>query len=221
MSSFIKKNKLFFILLLVFAGFLTLQLICYPKGNLVLFLDNLHTPIADTFFKFYTHIGDGLTSIAVAVALFLLVKMRWGLLTLLTFALSGGISQLLKTVVFGPTPRPHRYFEGLNLLHPIEGVKIAYIYSFPSGHTISTFALFSMLIFLLPKNYRGLTALLFCMAALGGISRIYLGQHFTEDVLAGMLIGTLCSMALYYWVEEKKGFMASPKLDKPLLKLKK
>ncbi len=220
MSSFIKKNKLFFVLLAAFAGFLAFQLICYPKGHLVLFLDGLHTPAADIFFKFYTHIGDGLTSILVALVLFLLVKMRWGLLTLLTFALSGGISQLLKTVVFGPTPRPHTYFEGLNLLHPVEGVKIAYIYSFPSGHTISTFALFSMLVFLLPKNY-GSTVLLFCMAALGGISRIYLGQHFTEDVLAGMLVGTLCSMVLYYWVEKKKSFMASPALDKPLLKLKK
>lgn len=221
MSSFIKKNKLFFILLSVFASFLAWQIIAYPKGNLVLFLNGRHTPVADVFFKYYTHIGDGITSVIVALVLFLAVKMRWGLLTLLTFALSGGISQLLKTVVFGPVPRPHRYFEGLNLLHPVEGVKIAYLHSFPSGHTISSFALFSMLVFILPKNKIGITVLLFCMAALGGISRIYLGQHFTEDVLAGMLVGTLCSMVLYYWIEEKKGFMASPKLDKPLLKLKK
>ena len=58
-------------------------------------------------------------------------------------------------------------------------------FSFPSGHTITAFAVSLPLI----HCYPGLTiSLLFCAVSIA-VSRIVLGMHFLSDVLAGCLIG--------------------------------
>lgn len=45
----------------------------------------------------------------------------------------------------------------------------------------------------------------FCLAALGGYSRIYLSQHFTADVLAGMCVGLLITGLLYALLRRFEG----------------
>lgn len=42
-----------------------------------------------------------------------------------------------------------------------------------------------------------LQLLLFMLAALGGYSRIYLSQHFAQDVFGGIIVGLLISMVCY------------------------
>jgi undecaprenyl-diphosphatase len=59
-------------------------------------------------------------------------------------------------------------------------------FSFPSGHTITAFAVAVSL----SAFYPGLAAgLLFCGASIA-VSRILLGMHFLSDVIAGALIGS-------------------------------
>jgi undecaprenyl-diphosphatase len=60
-------------------------------------------------------------------------------------------------------------------------------FSFPSGHTITAFAVSISLIAFYPGLAIGL---LFCACSIG-LSRILLGMHFLTDVLAGALLGTL------------------------------
>ena len=65
-------------------------------------------------------------------------------------------------------------------------------YSFPSGHAMVSLAVYGLLIYLLVKsNYKykkiGIT-LLITLIFLIGISRIYLGVHYTSDVIAGYII---------------------------------
>jgi len=58
-------------------------------------------------------------------------------------------------------------------------------FSFPSGHTITAFAVVVPLLYFYPA----LTpALLFCAFSVA-VSRIILGMHFLSDVLAGCVIG--------------------------------
>jgi undecaprenyl-diphosphatase len=67
-------------------------------------------------------------------------------------------------------------------------------YSFPSGHSITAFAIaISIGMF-----YPDLTGVLLAVAFLIASSRIILGMHFLSDVLAGSAIGTLLGLITYH-----------------------
>ena len=67
-------------------------------------------------------------------------------------------------------------------------------YSYPSGHSMISIALYGLLIYLIYKNIKNkflktiLIVLLLTLILGIGISRIYLGVHHTTDVLAGLTI---------------------------------
>ncbi len=73
-------------------------------------------------------------------------------------------------------------------------------HSFPSGHTVTIFALAGILVF----YFRTLFSRIFVMflALMVGISRIAVGVHWPEDVLAGATIGILCATTGMYLVEK-------------------
>jgi undecaprenyl-diphosphatase len=64
-------------------------------------------------------------------------------------------------------------------------------FSFPSGHTITAFAVAVSLSSFYPELAAGL---FFCAVSVAA-SRILLGMHFLSDVLAGAAIGTLLAFA--------------------------
>jgi undecaprenyl-diphosphatase len=68
-------------------------------------------------------------------------------------------------------------------------------FSFPSGHTITAFAI----AFSLGLYYPALMVGLFFCAASVGASRVILGLHYLSDVLAGILIGTTIGVAAFEW----------------------
>ena len=67
-------------------------------------------------------------------------------------------------------------------------------YSFPSGHTLSSFAA-ATVIFLRDKRF-GTAALI--LASLIAFSRLYLYVHYPTDVLAGIVIGIAIGFFSYY-----------------------
>lgn len=76
--------------------------------------------------------------------------------------------------------------------------------SFPSGHALTTAAVFLTLGALLMRVSDKRITKFYCMAVamvatlLVGVTRVYLGVHYPTDVLAGWLIGT--SWALFCWL---------------------
>lgn len=90
------------------------------------------------------------------------------------------ISALLKSVV--AFPRPQQYFQGIRTL-----LVYGDFDSFPSLHAAFSFALAYMVS---SRNAR-LGGVLFIIAVLVGISRVFVGVHFPIDIIVGAIIGIL------------------------------
>lgn len=77
--------------------------------------------------------------------------------------------------------------------------------SFPSGHTSAAFAAAVAWARTLPRRWMKAVGLV--MAALMGLSRLYVGVHFPVDVLCGALAGSLCGFLgwkLLTYIEQKR-----------------
>lgn len=130
-----------------------------------------------------TRLGDG-GYFWIALTLILLVPEKTR-----KYGVAMAIAMLMNLVLCNLTlkpliarPRPYTLREA-TLLIPRPGD-----HSFPSGHTASSFAAAGALLFLKAK-WRVPAVVL---AALIGLSRLYLYVHYPTDVLGGMLLGLAC-----------------------------
>lgn len=153
-----------------------------------LFINRYTQNLPDTLWAWLTFLGNGWGSFAIAFPLILLAPR------LLTAGIiAGAISALSSTLLknFFDSPRPaavlldssfHRL--GEPLLHR----------AFPSGHTLTAFAIATALYFSCEKDKRGAMFLVFIIAALIGLSRNAVGAHWLTDVLGGAGFGMWCGM---------------------------
>ncbi len=205
MTKFFLKNNVFIGLSLILIVVLGLALLYIPKGELHLLLCDRHTPARDIFYRYYTTIAEWFPYV-VCVGILLFGRIGDGIFASSAMIGSALSTQVLKHII--NAPRPLTWF-GINMpdveLHLVEGVRMNSWFSFPSGHTTSFFALAFVVSILFtksqePRDKRISTIVqitLFILAAIGGYSRIYLSQHFTLDVYAGILVGTLITIVCY------------------------
>jgi len=192
-------NRLFFGCFVFFFVVGLVFLLMEGKAGAFVALNPYHRSTLDTFFIYVTFLGDGTFSVLVIV-LFLLMR-RWpqACLVTISFLLSALLTGILKNVF--SMPRPKQFFAPGEYSYFINGVTNVGFASFPSGHTTSVFALATMLA-LLEKNKR--TNFIYLLVAVSvGYSRIYLGQHFLNDVLMGSTIGVLTSVVIYWLLSQK------------------
>ena len=154
---------------------------------------------ADNFFKYFTHIGDGITVAVIVLAVSLIYRkkfVQYFTLGISTFAISGLAAQFFKRLIFYDIRRPVSVFgpEHLNL---VEGVHMHGSNSFPSGHSTVSFALFIFIAFIFRK-YRFVQILCAVLAILAAFSRVYLSQHFIEDIVAGAILGIITFYFLFW-----------------------
>ena len=71
-------------------------------------------------------------------------------------------------------------------------------FSFPSSHAVNTFAA----AFFLSYYFRSLIPFAYFLAFIIILSRIYVGDHFPFDVIAGSLLGTLWAV-LFVWINNR------------------
>ena len=147
----------------------------------------------DKLFSLITYLGDGWFCLGVFLLL-TLRKWRYALDFLFIFLIGTIFIHLGKQILFPDALRPLGYF-GNEVIRSIDGVSIHERNSFPSGHSTTAMMCFFFLGIITPNKLLKLLWIL--PAVLAGYSRIYLGQHFLEDVLAGFFLG---GFATLFWL---------------------
>ena len=171
----------------------------YPKLQTHLMMNGYHSPALDTFFKYATVLGEAFPVYVGVAFLIWNVNSVWnrrnGLFILLSQGLTCVITQALKFAF--AHPRPATYFEqmGAELPQTVPGESLRRaLNSFPSGHTSAAFALFVCMALITPRKWAPLWV---ASAWAVAYSRIYLSQHFLEDILLGSVIGVISTAVVF------------------------
>lgn len=142
---------------------------------------SIHNEFLTALFKVITFLGEGgLIWILLGLVLLAFKKTRWvGIAVLLALIFSVLVGNLtLKNLVARPRPCWRNPSVALLIQNPKD-------FSFPSGHTLSSFAA-AMAVFM-NRRKAGFAALFF--AFIMGCTRLYFYVHYPTDVLAGAVIG--------------------------------
>lgn len=191
---------------IVLALVLGTTLLVVPKAELHLALCQPHTRFLDVVIPSFTNLVDWLPYLVVLLLLF--YRAGWATFLASNLLLSTLIVQPIKHILCAP--RPLTWFAE-NMpdvsLPLVEGVRMNYWLSFPSGHTTTFFVLFfSLSIILCAENIKGkniLSFLCFLCASFGAYTRIYLSQHFALDIFAGILIAIFSTLLLYFFLVKR------------------
>jgi undecaprenyl-diphosphatase len=154
----------------------------------------MDSSVLDVIMPFITNFGSLIAWCIVCALLFVLGGengRKVALLGLAALFISNVAVVFLKYLVV--EPRPFLTLPNVELL-----VSENEIYSFPSGHTASSFAAATLLGLKYRLNYKGKSFLvvypLLAFAAVIGFSRIYIGVHYPLDVVFGAAVGILSAL---------------------------
>ena len=188
-KEFMTKNLKWIILFICLIGFLALAEDVFNKeimnGDIIgykmistFLISDFATPIA----KFITNFGGAIFIIVLTALLVIAIKnKKIGLSIFTNLVIITILNQSLKRILQRPRPTEYRIIQEIG-------------YSFPSGHSMISMAFYGYLIYLIYRYVKNkyikwisisLLSILICLI---GISRIYLGVHYTSDVLGGFLI---------------------------------
>ena len=188
-KDFIIKNLRWILLFICLIGFFAIAEDVFNKeimkGDIIgykivstFLISDFATPIA----KFITNFGGAIFLVIATITLFIVIRnKKIGISILSNLAIVTVLNQLIKRILQRPRPTEYRIIEETG-------------YSFPSGHSMVSMAFYGYFIYLIYKYVKNkyvkwisiiLLSLLICLI---GISRIYLGVHYTSDVLGGFLI---------------------------------
>ena len=134
------------------------------------------------FIKMITWFGSANCLLPLTFILFMVIKnKKTGFLIGANLVFVTILNQLLKFILQRPRPTEYRIINESG-------------YSFPSGHSMVSMAFYGFLIYLIYKNVKNkylkvsLISILSVLIVMIGVSRIYLGVHYTSDVCAGFLV---------------------------------
>ena len=203
LKEFFIKNFKWIVLFICLVGFLALAEDVFNKeimnGDIIgynliskFLISDYATPVA----KFITNFRGAIFLIAVTAILLVLIKnKKIGISILSNLVIITVINQLLKRILQRPRPTEYRIIEETG-------------YSFPSGHSMISMAFYGYLIYLIYRYVKNKYVKWISIAVLSvlivtiGVSRIYLGVHYTSDVLGGFFI-SISYLVIYISTVEK------------------
>jgi len=184
------------------------------EQKIIIWLQAHSSKFWDLFFTAHSHLVSWIGVVFFLLVIFLFINKKFALFYGMGFGVTIGINYLIKIIVSRPRP----YLVNGQIINKLSTIG----YSFPSGHSVST--MFMVLIFITLFSYlrnqkrynlfnktwfKVLVVALSVIALITtAFARMYLGQHYLTDVLAGYVVGFV-------------GFTITNILYKSLLKLRK
>ncbi len=167
-------------------------LISKGYNNSFLILNGLNHTWLDIPMMAITMLADAGFIACLFIFIFIKKQPYQLIMLLITIIVSGIIAQLFKNFVFSDWHRPPYLFK--EQIHTV-GKYILNHHSFPSGHSTTISAVFTMLAYF-RKEHKGEMLIYAILCPAIAYTRIYLGVHFLGDVIAGIVLGFLCSLIL-------------------------
>jgi membrane-associated phospholipid phosphatase len=184
----------------------------FTKAEIYFAVNHLYGPVADFLAPYVTDLGNGWTAVAVTV-ISVFFSYRKALIVAVSYAVTSLFAQVVKHIF--DAPRPRLYFKDqLGRMRFVKDVEILSLHSFPSGHTVTAFSL--AVLFSYWCRNKAWQPVFLLIAVLVGYSRMYLSEHFFEDVVGGSVIGFVLTVIILWWLESSR-FIQTPGWQKGLL----
>jgi membrane-associated phospholipid phosphatase len=168
--------------------------LAYTQFALSLWINGMHTPALNYTMRFFTFIAEGYWLVLMGIICAAL-KPRYWLAIICCLLIPSVITQILKHTVFENSHRPAELMHHIHDLYFVPNVEMNRFNSFPSGHTTAAFSLYTLVALLVQGKHWGFVWIL--IASMVGLSRVYLLQHFWVDILAGSMIGLMCTTLIF------------------------
>jgi membrane-associated phospholipid phosphatase len=143
--------------------------------------------VLDPLFRAISALGDGFFFLALLPFLFWCVDKRRAARLTILFMISTYLNFLLKDLF--AIPRPFMLSDAVQAKQIVSG------YAFPSGHAQIVAAIWPALALTFRRPW--LSAIAIPLLILIPFSRIYLGVHYPQDAIAGMVIGLVLMVAYF------------------------
>ena len=149
----------------------------------------------DFFFNAISFLGEEYVFIAIMGLVYWTYNKKFGEFLGLTLATTAVVNNVLKELFNAQRPFAE-YPDRVNNLRSYTSTGR----SFPSGHVQLFSTFYYGLVFYLKKKWVFVTVSIFVILMM--MSRMYLGVHYLEDVIAGALIGLLLGYIFYYYFDK-------------------
>lgn len=170
---------LFFVIFLAIAEDVFEQEIFEFDSVVYNFLVNNRNEALNNFFKIITQFGSALFLIIITILCIIFIRdKKYKILVPANLVTIAIINIVLKNFFLRPRPDELRLIEETG-------------YSFPSGHAMASTAFYGLLIYIVHEKVENkilrntICIMLGLLILLISISRIYVGVHYTSDVIAG------------------------------------
>lgn len=157
------------------------------------FFEKLWNPVLDVIMTLITYLGDdGIFWLVLALGLLISRKTRkYGIYIIMGIGFAAALNNgLLKHMAERPRPFNFTWPEDCPYVYP-DVVARPESWSFPSGHTSSSFGAALPLLLRAKKRF-GIPAIV--LAFLIGASRIYVHVHYPTDVIVGAIVGIIAGL---------------------------
>lgn len=179
------------------------------EEKIIIWLQSHQSKLLDVLMQAESYIASWIGALCLFIIIILFVNKKFGLYFGLGFLTTLGVNYIIKEIVSRPRP----YVVNSDIINKLTTIGK----SFPSGHSVSVMFMVLTIFYLFHwlykqgkfKLYRKkwfvvltyVLGILFIFAT--AISRMYLGQHYLSDILAGLFLGALGFIVTWLLMRKK------------------